>query len=161
MEISEQTDHDWPEVWSILEPVFRVGRSYPVHRDICEKDAKLYWIKPNGYNAIARDSDGKISGIFYLCADQGGPGAHICNAGYVIAEHARGRRLATELCVISQALAKSQGYLAMKFNLVVSTNQAAIEAWKRAGMKIIGTVPKAFRLPNDDYVDAFIMYCPL
>ena len=46
----------------------------------------------------------------------------------------------------------------MKFNLVVSTNAAAISAWKKAGMEIIATVPRAFRHPAHGFVDAYVMF---
>ena len=156
--VSKQTEADWPEVWRALEPVFRAGESYPLPRDVGEDAAKAYWIKTDGYNAVARDSAGTIVGVYYLRPDQGGPGDHICNAGYVIAEAARGRGLAAALCFQSQEQARSMGFRGMKFNLVVSTNAAAVKAWKRAGMEIIGTVPGAFRHPELGFVDAYVMF---
>ena len=39
-----------------------------------------------------------------------------------------------------------------------SANAAAIKAWERAGMAIIGTVPSAFRHPSKGFVDAHIMH---
>lgn len=156
--VTEQQAADWPEVWAILEPVFREGRTYPLPCDVNESDAKLYWIKTDGFNGVARDDGGVVVGAYYLRPDQGGPGSHICNAGYVIAEAARGRKLATPLCLQSQTQAKAMGFEAMIFNLVVSTNEAGVKAWLRAGMEIIGTKPKAFRLPDGEPADAHIMW---
>jgi RimJ/RimL family protein N-acetyltransferase len=156
--VSEQTDADWPEVWRVLEPAFRAGESYPLPLNVSEEDAKLYWIKRDGLNAVARDQSGAVVGVYYLRPDQGGPGSHICNAGYVIAESARGKGYAVELCKQSQDQARAMGFRGMKFNLVVSNNTAAVTAWKRAGMDILGTVPGAFRHPVDGFVDAYIMY---
>ncbi|VAW05702.1 hypothetical protein MNBD_ALPHA05-2041 [hydrothermal vent metagenome] len=158
LSVAEQTETDWPDVWSVLEPAFRAGESYPLSRDVSEADAKTYWTKPNGYNAIARDDAGDIVGVYYLRPDQGGPGDHICNAGYVIAEAARGRGYAVALCRHSQEQALAMGFRGMKFNLVVVSNQAAIAAWQKAGMAIIGTVPRAFRHPRLGLVDAHIMF---
>ena len=156
--VSEQSEADWPEVWRVLEPAFRAGESYPLPRDVSEEDARLYWIKKDGFNAIARDDAGAVAGVYYLRPDQDGPGSHICNAGYVIAEWARGKGYAVELCKQSQDQARAMGFRGMKFNLVVSNNAAAVKAWKRAGMEVIGTVPGAFRHPIDGFVDAYIMY---
>ncbi len=158
MVISEQTEADWPNVWRVLEPVFRAGESYPLPRDVSEADARRYWIKTDGWNGVARNEAGNILGVYYLRPDQGGPGDHICNAGYVVAEAARGRGLAGELCLHSQDRARAMGFRGMKFNLVVSTNTGAIKAWKRAGLEIIGTIPGAFRHPREGFVDAHIMY---
>ena len=156
--VSKQTETDWPQLWRVLEPAFRAGESYPLPCDVGEEEAKRYWIKTDGYNAVARDETGAVVGVYYLRPDQGGPGAHICNAGYVITEASRGRGLATALCLQSQEQARTMGFRGMKFNLVVSTNIAAVKAWKKAGMEIIGTVPGAFRHPAQGFVDAYIMF---
>ncbi len=156
--VNDQTQADWPEVWRVLAPAFRAGLSYPLPRNVSEEDAKAYWIKKDGYNAVARDDAGEIVGVYYLRPDQGGPGDHICNAGYVVAECARGKGYAVALCKHSQEQARAMGFSAMKFNLVVANNTAAVRAWTRAGMEIIGTIPKAFRMPDGEIADAFIMY---
>lgn len=158
LHVTQQTDADWPEVWAVLEPAFRAGESYPLPRDVDEDGAKAYWIKKDGFNAVARDDDGTLAGVYYLRPDQGGPGDHVCNAGYVVAPSARGRGYATQLCLESQERARAMGFRAMKFNLVVANNDAAVKAWRRAGMEILGTVPGAFRHPVAGYVDAHIMF---
>lgn len=158
LHVTQQTDEDWPEVWAVLEPAFRAGESYPLPREVNEAGAKAYWIKRGGFNAVARDDDGHLIGVYYLRPDQGGPGDHICNAGYVVAGSARGKGYAVKLCMQSQDKAREMGYRAMKFNLVVANNEAAISAWRKAGMEIIGTIPNAFRHPTAGYVDAHIMH---
>ena len=156
--VAAQTEDDWPDVWRVLEPVFRAGETYPLPRDVSEADAKTYWIKKDGYNGVARDRAGAIVGLYYLRPDQGGPGDHVCNAGYVIAEAARGKGLAASLCLQSQEQARAMGFKAMVFNLVVAANDAAVRAWRRAGLEIIGTKPKAFRLPSGRLADAHVMW---
>jgi ribosomal protein S18 acetylase RimI-like enzyme len=54
--------------------------------------------------------------------------------------------------------ARRQGYLAMQFNDVVSTNLAAVMLWKKLGFSVVGTLPKAFRHQRLGYVDAYVMY---
>ena len=54
--------------------------------------------------------------------------------------------------------ARKAGFLAMQFNLVVSTNEPAVRLWKKMGFAIVGTLPKAFRHPTLGLVDAFIMH---
>lgn len=158
LRFADQTEDDWPEVWAVLEPAFRAGESYPLPRDVGEADAKDYWIKKDGRNVVARDESGAVVGVYYLRPDQGGPGDHVCNAGYVVAPEARGKGYALALCLQSQAAARAMGFAAMKFNLVVAANDAAVKAWRRAGMETIGTVPNAFRHPEHGLVDAYIMY---
>jgi ribosomal protein S18 acetylase RimI-like enzyme len=54
--------------------------------------------------------------------------------------------------------ARTLGYRAMQFNLVVSTNENAVGLWKKMGFEIIGTVPEGFKHASRGYVDALIMY---
>ncbi|MBI2519290.1 MAG: hypothetical protein HYV97_02685 [Bdellovibrio sp.] len=56
------------------------------------------------------------------------------------------------------AEAARQGYLAMQFNFVVSTNHAAISLWKGLGFSVVGVAPKAFRHSEQGLVDAWIMH---
>lgn len=149
---------DWPQVWAILEPVFRAGESYPCPTEISERDAQRYWIETPQFTFVALDTGNSIAGTYYLRPDQMGLGAHICNCGYAVAARARGRGYAVVMCRHSQVEARRYGFLGMKFNLVVATNEAAIRAWKKSGMKIIGTTPKAFRHTRFGLVDAHIMY---
>lgn len=62
------------------------------------------------------------------------------------------------MCEHSQSEARSQGFRAMQFNLVVSTNERAVRLWRRLGFAVAGTLPGAFRHAQLDYVDALVMY---
>lgn len=151
-------DEDWPEIWAILEPVFRDGASYPCAIDISENDARSYWIDTPSRTLVVRSGSGSVVGTYYVRPDQLGLGNHICNCGYIVAKKARGAGLASKLCSHSQKVAREDGFLGMKFNLVVETNVAAIKAWTKCGLEIIGTTPKAFRHRIHGLVDAHIMY---
>ncbi|MBB5518039.1 GNAT family N-acetyltransferase [Amphiplicatus metriothermophilus] len=158
LKIQPLRDEDWPTVWAMLEPVFRAGETYPCDPAITEEEARLYWAETTEASYVARDAEGRAVGAFYIRPDQPGLGDHVCNCGYVVAESARGRGLAVALCRRSQEIARERGYRAMKFNLVIATNEAAVRAWLKSGMRIIGTVPKAFRHARLGLVDAHIMY---
>lgn len=158
LDIKEYKETDWPEAWSILEPAFRAGESYPCAIDITEREARRYWIETPRHVFVARDDAGAAVGTYYMRPDQGGLGDHICNCGYVVALAARGRGCAVEMCRHSQAEARKRGFTGMKFNLVVATNEPAIKAWLKCGMRIIGTTPKAFRHARLGLVDAHIMF---
>lgn len=62
------------------------------------------------------------------------------------------------MCKHSQDQARAAGYRAMQYNLVVSTNEAAVHLWQKTGFDIVGTLPNAFKHPYQGYVDAFVMY---
>lgn len=156
---TKYNESDWPEVWDALKPTFAAGESYPCAIDISESDANKYWLGKNAHVVVARESEtGALAGTYFIRPDQGGLGDHVCNCGYIITPAARGNGYAVDFCLHSQNEARRLGYSGMKFNLVVTTNQAAIRAWRKAGMKIIGTTPNAFRSQKHDLVDAHIMY---
>jgi ribosomal protein S18 acetylase RimI-like enzyme len=71
---------------------------------------------------------------------------------------ATGRGVAKRMCQHALAHAKAQGYKAMQFNFVVSTNDRAIQLWQSMGFEIVGRLPLAFWHPHKSYVDALVMY---
>jgi ribosomal protein S18 acetylase RimI-like enzyme len=104
------------------------------------------------------EREGEILGTYYLKTNQAGGGAHVCNAGYMVAEAARGQGIARAMCVHSQDEARELGYLAMQFNFVVETNRGAIALWQSLGFETVGHLPRAFRHPQAGLVDARVMY---
>ena len=46
----------------------------------------------------------------------------------------------------------------MQFNLVISTNHAAVKLWQKLGFTIVGTLPRVFRHRQLGLVDAYVMH---
>ena len=149
---------DWPAIWRIIEPVFRAGETYAFSPDITENEAHKVWIELPSATYVAVDENSEILGTYFIKPNQPELGAHVCNCGYIVAENARGRGLASNMCKHSQLEAISLGFRSMQYNIVVSTNESAVRLWKRNGFEIIGTLPKAFRHMRLGFVDAFVMY---
>jgi ribosomal protein S18 acetylase RimI-like enzyme len=153
--LAEGADAD--AIWAILEPVIRSGETYALPRDLDRRQALEYWTTP-GHTVFVAEEDGEIVGSYYLRANQRGGGAHVCNCGYMTAQWAVGRGVARAMCAHSLEYAKARGFRAMQFNLVVSSNQRAVELWRRFGFEIAGRLPEAFLHPALGYVDAFVMH---
>ncbi|RKZ59040.1 MAG: GNAT family N-acetyltransferase [Candidatus Parabeggiatoa sp. nov. 2] len=149
---------DWIIVWAIIEKVFRSGETYPFSPDITENDAHKVWIEVPTATFVAIDSNNEIVGTYYIKPNQPTLGAHVCNCGYIVAEKAQRKGIASAMCQHSQKEALSLGFKSMQYNLVVSTNETAIRLWKKHGFEIIGTLPKAFNHKSLGFVDAFVMY---
>ena len=149
---------DWSATWRIIEPVFRAGETYAFSPDITEEEAHKVWVELPSATFVAVDENNEVLGSYYIKPNQPALGAHVCNCGYIVAEKARGKGIASEMCRHSQREAISRGFRAMQYNLVVSSNEGAVQLWKRHGFDIIGTLPKAYRHSRLGFVDAFVMY---
>ena len=158
MRIRAATEADWRKIWPILDPVIRAGDTYALPVDMDEDSARSYWTAPDHKVFVAELEDGHLAGTYYLRPNQRGGGSHVCNCGYMTAAALRGHGIARAMCEHSLDVARSLGYRAMQFNFVVSTNQRAVELWRRLGFDIVGTLPTAFRHPKLGYVDAFVMW---
>jgi len=148
---------DWPAVWALLEPVFRAGETFPHDPAITEAEAQLAWVEQNQAVMVAVDAAGAVLGTYYLRPNSLALGAHVANAGYVVAEHCRRQGIGSRLCQHSLQAARRLGFRALQFNLVVSTNTAGLRCWQRNGFQVVGTLPGAFRHRQLGYVDALVM----
>ena len=159
MRVREATEADWPAIWPIVEAVVRAGETYTYPRDLDEAGGRELWMQTApGVTLVAVDDDGRVLGTAKLGPNQMGPGSHVANASFMVAEDARGRGVGRALgeAVISQAA--EAGYRAMQFNAVVEANHAAVALWKSLGFEIIGTAPEAFDHPREGLVGLHIMY---
>ena len=148
----------WPGIWEILEPIFRAGETYAVARDISERDAHRMWVEGPQATYVALGTQNEILGTFYIKPNQAGAGSHVCNCGYAVSDLARGRGIASMMCVFSLNEAKRLGFKAMQYNFVASTNEGAVRLWEKHGFDVVGTLPGAFQHPEQGFVDAFVMY---
>ena len=149
---------DWPSVWSLLHTTFQSGDTLANSPQSTEAETQQAWVELPAATFVACAPDGQVVGSYILKPNQPGLGSHVCNCGYVVATDAQGQGIASMMCVHSQVQALSMGFLAMQFNLVVSTNERAVHLWKKLGFSVIGTLPRAFRHQRLGLVDALVMY---
>lgn len=154
--IRAATAADDDAIWAILEPVFRAGETYPIPSDIGRDDALAYWRTP-GHAVFVAEQGGKITGTYYLRANQRGGGSHVANCGYMTAAGETGRGIARAMCLHSLEVARARGFAAMQFNFVVATNERAVRLWQACGFDILGRLPKVFQHPQLGPVDALVM----
>ncbi len=159
MLIRSARPEDADALWRILGPVIRAGETYTLPRDMSRDEALAYWLDAEKSVFVAEE-DGQILGTYYLRPNQPrqGGGGHVCNCGYMVSAIAGGRGIGRTLCRHSLEQARAQGYKAMQFNLVVSTNVQAVKLWQACGFETVGHLPGAFRHPTKGEVDALVMY---
>jgi GNAT superfamily N-acetyltransferase len=137
--------------------VFRAGETFPHDPAISEVEAQLSWVEQSQAVLVALDAAGDLVGSYYLRPNSLALGAHVANAGFVVAERCRRQRIGSRLCQHSLQAARRLGFRAMQFNLVVSTNTAGIRCWQRNGFQVVGRLPGAFRHQRLGFVDALVM----
>lgn len=159
VEIRAAVPADWPGIWSFLRPIVAAGETFTWDRDIGEDRARATWLHtPPGRTVVAVDARGTVLGSAETHPNQGGPGAHVANAGFMIDAAHAGRGVGRALCehVLAQALA--DGYRAMQFNAVVATNVRAVALWRSLGFAVLTTVPEAFDHPVHGLVGLHVMH---
>jgi GNAT superfamily N-acetyltransferase len=137
--------------------VIAAGETYPLDQTISREDAFAYWFQRDAHVYVA-EKDGEVLGSYTLHANQSGGGAHVANAGFIVAKSARGQGIGRAMGEHCLKETRRLGFRAMQFNFVISTNESAVKLWEDLGMKIVGTLPGAFRHPTRGYVDAYVMY---
>src|SRR5262245_45222168 len=138
----EPADH--PALWLAMEATVRSGETCAIPMDASPQDA-LHWWTFGKEAVFVAEENGQLLGLYYLRTNQLGNGSHVANAGYLVADAARGMGVAMALCAHSLEEARRRGYLAMQFNFVVETNETAVRLWQKMGFQILTTIPKAFR----------------
>lgn len=157
LEIRPATEDDFEAIWQIFRAVVAAGDTYAYPPDSTPDDARRIWFGGDVRTFVAH-MDARIVGTYFLKANQPGLGGHVANAGFMVAPESRGRGVGLAMGQHALASARDQGYLAMQFNLVVSTNARAIRLWRSLGFSIVGTLPKVFNHRELGLVDAHVMH---
>ncbi len=157
IEVRPAVDDDFEAIWRIFRQVVRAADSYPYPPDTGRREAYALWMAPPNRTCVALDG-GEIAGTYFLRPNQPGQGAHVANAGFMVDPDRQGRGVGRAMGVHAVEAARRTGFLAMQFNLVVSTNHRAVALWRDLGFTIVGTVPDAFDHPEHGLVAVHIMY---
>ena len=155
--IRQATDLDFDLIWPIFRDVVSAGETYGYRTDIDKAQAQHLWMQCPRSTFVAEEEQ-RILGTYYIKTNHDGPGAHVCNCGYMVASAERGSGLATSMCKHSQQEAIRLGYRAMQFNFVASSNEGAVRLWNKLGFATVGRLSRAFAHPRLGDVDALVMY---
>jgi GNAT superfamily N-acetyltransferase len=159
MLIRDAMPDDWAAIWPFLRRIVAAGETYCYDRGLAEDQARRLWLlEPPGRTVVAIDADHAVLGTAKMHANQGGPGAHVATASFMVNPRHGGRGVGRALGEHVLAWAHAQGYQAMQFNAVVETNTGAVALWRSLGFEILATVPAAFHHPVHGYVGLHIMH---
>jgi L-amino acid N-acyltransferase YncA len=157
--IRDARREDWPAIWSFFQPIVSAGETYCYDRDITSDEARTLWlVQPPGRTVVALDDDQAVVGSAKAYPNQGGPGAHVASASFMVDPGYSGRGVGQALGAHVLDWARSEGYRAMQFNAVVETNVRAVALWRSLGFEVLTTVPEAFDHPGLGYVGLHVMH---
>jgi L-amino acid N-acyltransferase YncA len=157
MTIRRATAADAAAIWRIFQAVVAPGDTYAFTGETTEAEAVAYFLGPS-ITAFVAEEDGRVVGMYKLIPNRIGRGAHVSNASFMVDPAAHGRGIGRALGEHCLDEARRQGYAAMQFNFVVSTNTAGVNLWKKLGFEIVGTLPAAFDHATLGRVDAYVMH---
>ena len=158
MIIRDATPADWPAIWPFLHDIVAAGETYTLPRDLDEDTARAMWMGPPARAVVATDADGTVLGTAKVAPNHLGPASHIANASFMVDPAHAGKGVGRALGEHVLELARAEGYRAMQFNAVVSTNTGAVRLWRSLGFAIIATIPEGFHHPVQGYVGLHIMF---
>ncbi|WP_233702127.1 GNAT family N-acetyltransferase [Iodobacter ciconiae] len=152
MNIVAMTPELFTRFWPVFSAIIQAEETYAFDPCLNEQQAFDLWctLPVETYAAVENNT---VLGSYFIKANASGPGAHVSNCGYMVADAARGKGAAKVLCQHSK-----QRALAMQFNAVVSSNTVAVALWQKLGFEVIGRVPKAYRHKQLGFVDTLVMY---
>lgn len=149
---------DWPLIWPFFSEIVRAADTYCCDPNVTSEAARDDWFHNAEVWLCADVTTGVVLGSYHLAPNKEGPGAHIANGSYMVAEASRGRGVGRAMVEHSLARAAELGYRGMQFNAVVATNVHAIALYEQLGFTTVGRVPGAFLHPREGYVDLLIMF---
>jgi len=157
--IREAVPDDWPAIHPIFASIVTAGRTYAYPEDATVDRARELWMG-QGRVVVAVDDDAVV-GTATMGPNRPGRGSHIATGSFMVAPQAQGRGVGRLLGRHVVEWCRQTGFRGIQFNAVVETNTAAVRLWQSLGFTIIGTVPGAFRHPDDGYVGLHVMFMPL
>lgn len=156
MEIRAATAGDFDAMWAIFRAAIATEDALPFAGTFEASTFQGHWfgLQP-AYVALLQDH---VVGMYKMGANFPDLGAHVASATYVVDPTVQGRGVGRALVEHSLDRARAEGFLAMQFNYVVSTNAPAVALYRKLGFAVVGTLPEAFRHRTLGLVDVFVMH---
>ena len=157
MKLRKATLKDYNAIWEIFKLVIETEDTHVFKKNTPKADLHDIWFA-DYMTSFVVESENRIVGTYMIRPNYTDLGNHIANCGYLVHPKEQGRGIGKRLCEHSIETAREMGYRGMQFNIVISTNTAAVNLWKKFGFKIIGTTPGGFRHKTQGFVDTYMMY---
>jgi L-amino acid N-acyltransferase YncA len=157
--IRNATIEDWPAIWSFLHEIVARETPSPTTRTWTSPQRARCGSRPRPSARWLRSKgDGTVVGSAQIGPNHAGPGAHVASASFMVDPAHWGKGIGRALAEHAVEWARGEGYRAMQFNAVSSTNTHAIALYRSLGFEVLATIPDGFQHPAKGYVGLHIMY---
>lgn len=157
VQIRAASERDADAIWALVSEAIESGAELACRPGTPREEVMPSWLGA-GRHAFVAEREGEVVGAYVLKANQPGLGSHVANGTYVVSARHRGCGIGREIGADSLVRARSLGFRALQFNLVVAANESAVSLWRGLGFERVGTLPAAFELPDGSYADALVMF---
>ncbi len=156
MDIRPARAGDFDVMWGMFKHAIATQDALPFAGTFEVETFRAHWFQAQTpYVSVLED---RVVGMYKMGPNFPDLGAHVASATYVVDGAARGRGVGRALVEHSLERARAEGFLAMQFNYVVSTNGPAVALYRKLGFAVVGTLPEAFRHRESGLVDVFVMH---
>lgn len=156
MEIRPASADDIETMWAIFQAAIATEDALPFAVTFEAGTFRSHWSGVQA--AFVAVLEGRVVGMYKMGANYPDLGAHVASATYVVDPLTQGRGVGRALVAHSLDRARSERFLAMQFNYVVSTNAPAVELYRKLGFAVVGTLPAAFRHRELGLVDVYVVH---
>lgn len=156
MEIRPASAGDFDVMWGLFKAAIAPQDALPFAGSFEAGTFRSHWFQAQMPHVAVLE--GQVVGMYKMGANFPDLGSHVASATYLVDASLQGRGVGRALVEHSLEQARAQGFLAMQFNYVVSTNAPAVALYRKLGFEVVGTLPKAFQHGKLGLVDVFVMH---
>ena len=157
VEIRKAEESDWDAIWEIWHTVVVDGTTFVYSPNTTKEEAYTHWMAAPAIPYVVVEGT-EVIGSYILKPNQPGLGAHVANAGFIVAEGQRGKGVGRAMGLHALEEARRASFEAMQFNFVVSANTRAVALWQSLDFAIVGAVPLAYCHRTLGLVDIYVMH---
>lgn len=155
--IRQASHEDREAIWKIIRQVIDKGDSYVFSPASSRSKMLAYWFH-HTHSVFVAVVEEKVAGTFFIREQIPDLGSHVANASFKVDPDQSAKGIGKKMGAWALKEATRLGFRAMQFNMVVATNEPAVNLWKSLGFKILAEIPEAFRHKEKGLVNTYIMY---
>lgn len=158
VEVREYTADDLTALCEIWNSVVERGEAFPQENTLSAQEGERFFGSQSFTGAAFDTQSGEVVGLYILHPNNVGRCGHIANASYAVKEGRRGEHIGQALVEHCLKQCRKEGFGILQFNAVVSTNQPALNLYKKLGFTALGVIPHGFRGKDGRYYDIIPHY---